>query len=726
MEIRYTQGQSATDNRPRAMVVADFDTFERQIRDSATRIGVTADDSKQQLDAKKRRLPYLWQAYVAGKVQGALRRCAECAGDLCYIPLDLDGTTAEGWDCIRGVLAAYRGLAYTTASHLHPTANGEHRVRIVLAASRAILPAEKKTLLRAVQAQITDIVDIVYDGPAVWDSCVYDPAQVIFLPDERAEFWSFEGKPVDVDTLLASAPALADIGPQPKALRFDQDGFEHIVALDAVDGNTFADLRSAMWHPSVHADAEASCGRYNSWIAMGNRLAWFIGTEFEGQARELWLDWSEEAPGGDRDAAAAKWDEGHLTADRTGYQAIFSRASKADWVNPGADRLRSSSVAEADDFEALPPEEEEPPRSTPHTGGYGRPGRFIVEGLLPEGVVMVYGASSSFKSYFVLSLLCRIAMKTHRWGGRNLKGGAVLYVAAEGGSSVMPRVGAWADHYNAGQPLPLFYTLPLAVDLSVPANVRVMVNEVKRIMLATGEPVRAIAVDTLSQSMGQGEENSASDMAKFIAGAAKVYQETGATMMLVHHSGKDSSKGMRGSSAAFANADAVIRVDRIDDAVNLVNEKQRTGPAQPTRGYNVPTVPLPPDVIAANEETDAEYTSIEGDVYDSVRLETERVFEDVPLAEITPMFDEDDESDTPKKRKTKSGVSNLDWVLSQIDDAGGKIPQKDLRNLWNVADKPYSGFGSAIRRLTEKGVIEVTDEGDVRHAPIDGVHNYVE
>lgn len=180
--------------------------------------------------------------------------------------------------------------------------------------------------------------------------------------------------------------------------------------------------------------------------------------------------------------------------------------------------------------------------------------------------------------------------------------------------------------------------MPLAVDLSVPARGSAIIKEIRRIEQVTGESVRIVAVDTLSQSMMQGDENSASDVAKFMAGATRIVNETGAAVIPVHHSGKDSSKGMRGSSAAFANADAVIRVERIDDAVNLINEKQRNGPAQPVRGYLVPTVQLPDDVIAENEAYDDEYTSTEGDVYDPARLTTERVFEDVPLAEIEPLM----------------------------------------------------------------------------------------
>ncbi|HFU7919959.1 TPA: AAA family ATPase, partial [Escherichia coli] len=223
-----------------------------------------------------------------------------------------------------------------------------------------------------------------------------------------------------------------------------------------------------------------------------------------------------------------------------------------------------------------------------------------------------------------------------------------------------------------------------------------MVNEIKRIAYHTGEPVRLVAVDTLSQSMMQGEENSASDVAKFMAGATRVFTETGAAVIIVHHSGKDSSKGMRGSSAAFANADAVIRVERIGDAVNLINEKQRTGPVQPTRGYMVPTVQLPDDVIAANETYDDEYTSTEGEVYDPVRLTTERVFEDAPMAEITPLLVDKGDGNT-------KGSSDESWVWEKLEASGGSINRSALRELWkDETDKSTGQLRAVLGRMKEK------------------------
>lgn len=128
----------------------------------------------------------------------------------------------------------------------------------------------------------------------------------------------------------------------------DVADLEREVMLARVDEQTFEDLRSALWYAPVLEMA----GPYSSWVDMGNRLAWFKGTEYEERARELWIEWSAAAPGGDGDAAAAKWDNDALKADRTGYQAIFKRAADNGWINPGSERMKHP-VAVAEDFEDL-------------------------------------------------------------------------------------------------------------------------------------------------------------------------------------------------------------------------------------------------------------------------------------------------------------------------------------------------------------------------------------
>ncbi|EPS8267330.1 AAA family ATPase [Salmonella enterica] len=690
MEIRYSTGQHTRDDRPVPAVCESFSRFSYTLEDLRRAIGITLDDTRAQMRAKKMGLPYIWHSMkdVAGG------RNALNAGDRDALFLDMDGCDAAAWQALRKVLAFFSCFTWSTPSHLHPTVNCEQRWRICMELDRTVTPEEYKRLGPAVESWLMDCISLLDDYAVKWDHSVYNPDHMVYGPDENAVFERFNGSPVSVDILLARSP---EITAPEKTHSIDPDDLSRIVDLNGISSQTFDDLREVMWHPAVLADAEPGCGKYPCWAAMGNRLAWFKGTEWEDVARQLWIDWSI-AGGGDGTSAEHKWDSDQLTAERTGYQAVFARARKLGVANPATDRPHGS-VASVDDFEDLPPETPELPKSWPHRGGYGKAGKFVIEGFLPIGVIMVYGISSHFKSYFIISLLCRVATKTHRWAGRNIRGGAVLYIAAEGGSSVMPRVGAWADKYNDGKPVELFYTYAHPVDLSVKANVDGLIKEIKRIEMHTGEPLRIVAVDTLSQSMMQGDENSASDIAKFMAGATRIVNETGAAVIPVHHSGKDSSKGMRGSSAAFANADAVFRVERIGDAVNIINEKQRTGPVQPTRGYMVPTVPLPDDVIAANEAYDDEYTSTEGEVYDPVRLTTERVFEDVPVAEITPLL-----MDSPEK--DAKGSADEAWIWDKLEISGGGIKRAELREMWKEeTDKSGGQFRTVLGRMKEKAYI---------------------
>ncbi|WP_339053785.1 AAA family ATPase [Arsenophonus endosymbiont of Crataerina pallida] len=679
MQINYSVGRSVTDQRPSPAVAGSFAEYQQAIKKLTKHINISPSDPKAVFDKKKKALNYIWGAMKnVKKGRNALN-----AGNRSVLWLDMDGCALDAWEMLTGILGFYQCFAYTTASHEHPVVQGEQRWRIGFLLSREVTASEYAQLGPRIEQELMDCFELLSDLAIKWDRSVYEPSHMVFAPHEGAKYQSFEGTVVDVDTLLASdnTPVIEHID-VPKS---DNDDLTRLVDLQNINDQTFEDLRSALWYPKMINQAE----NYPSWVDMGNRLAWFKDTPFEEEAKKMWLDWSSAADKGNLSAAEAKWPE--LRAERTGYQAIFSLAQKAGWVNPGAARLKTGVASEI-----------ELPVSQPHLGGYGTPGKFIVEGLIPVGVTAIYGASSTFKSYTALSISLRVALMKHRWAGRNIKGGSVLYIAAEGGSSISPRVGVWADKYNNGNPIKNFYTLPRAVDLAEPKVVNGVLKEIKRIKDVTGEPVRMVVVDTLSQSMNSGDENSAGDMAKFLAGATRVASEIEAAVVFIHHTGKDSNKGMRGSSAAFANVDSVIKVELVGESVNLINEKQRTGPTQPTKSYHVPTVPLPDYVIEQNESVNNDYTSTEGEIYEPVRLTTERVFEDVPFAEIITTFDDESK---PTKRDTHEA-----WVWEQLDSAGGRIERAVLRERWKDLGMESNILRTVISRMKKsQGVSESSD-----------------
>lgn len=201
MEIRYSIGQHARDARPKPAVCESFDAFERLWLSNRRTLNVLPTDTKEQLSAKKDRLHYFW----VDMLDPAVGRKKVNAGSSYMLRFDMDGATAESWETLRELFGAYRGFAYSTASHEHPTANGEQRWRIVLAVSRPVSPSELERISPVVQQDVMDTYDLISDEPVEWDPRVYNAAWLLFGPDERAKTISFNGAVVDVDEVLSRA-----------------------------------------------------------------------------------------------------------------------------------------------------------------------------------------------------------------------------------------------------------------------------------------------------------------------------------------------------------------------------------------------------------------------------------------------------------------------------------------------------------------------------------------
>lgn len=70
-----------------------------------------------------------------------------------------------------------------------------------------------------------------------------------------------------------------------------------------------------------------------------------------------------------------------------------------------------------------------------------------------------------------------------------------------------------------------------------------------------------IIVDTFARASVGLEENSAKDMGLAVAILDKLKEATGACVLLVHHAGKDVSRGLRGSSAIGGALDSAVTID---------------------------------------------------------------------------------------------------------------------------------------------------------------------
>jgi len=134
--------------------------------------------------------------------------------------------------------------------------------------------------------------------------------------------------------------------------------------------------------------------------------------------------------------------------------------------------------------------------------------------------------------------------------------GPLVYVAAEGGRGIRNRLAAVGVKDPELIEAAEFFLLPVTLDLSQPREPEALVAA-----LADVQPP-LIVIDTLARSMGTGDENSAQDMGRVIRAIDQIRTKTGAHVMLIHHVGKDSTKGARGSSSLRGAVDTEIELTR--------------------------------------------------------------------------------------------------------------------------------------------------------------------
>jgi hypothetical protein len=89
-----------------------------------------------------------------------------------------------------------------------------------------------------------------------------------------------------------------------------------------------------------------------------------------------------------------------------------------------------------------------------------------------------------------------------------------------------------------------------------------------------------VFVDTLNRAAPMADENSSHDMGEILEGAKELQRLTAGLVVLVHHTGKDASKGMRGHSSLFAAMDAVIAVSREGDRRAWTTDAAQGGKAK--------------------------------------------------------------------------------------------------------------------------------------------------
>jgi archaellum biogenesis ATPase FlaH len=196
------------------------------------------------------------------------------------------------------------------------------------------------------------------------------------------------------------------------------------------------------------------------------------------------------------------------------------------------------------------------------------PMQWRLKGVLPRvGLAALYGPSASGKSFLTLDLCIAIA-EGQKWFGLRTTESPVIYVALEGESGFKNRVAAWELEKNRKLPINMHMVLqPFQVT-----------NQLDLDSLADSVPHDSVVIiDTLNRAAPTSDENSSKDMGEILQACKRLQGLIGGLVLLIHHTGKDTSQGARGHSSFFAALDGAIEVRRTNDKRSWSVAKAKDG-----------------------------------------------------------------------------------------------------------------------------------------------------
>jgi len=196
------------------------------------------------------------------------------------------------------------------------------------------------------------------------------------------------------------------------------------------------------------------------------------------------------------------------------------------------------------------------------------------------------GAPGTGKSFVALDLACSVATGTKFLDRYATKQGRVLYLIGEGIAGIPARMKAWTTARGHRVPPTNFDAVNGGVSLSNPAHVDQLVDRVR------GGGYSLVIVDTWAQLSGLESENDAAATSAALSALVRIrLAAPGCSVLIVHHVGKDESRGSRGSSAFLGNID-VSWILRSGDTFSLSSAvehggKMKDGSAQPITGLTL-------------------------------------------------------------------------------------------------------------------------------------------
>lgn len=197
--------------------------------------------------------------------------------------------------------------------------------------------------------------------------------------------------------------------------------------------------------------------------------------------------------------------------------------------------------------------------------------KWLIQDVIEDGVIAeIWGESGTLKTFIALDMAVSVASGMSYHGEEVRRAGPVLIIPGEGRQGLKKRVRVLCQKRGLGRDIKLRI-----------ANRPVMLvkdDQAVWLLKEIGDfdtPPALIVVDTLARNFG-GNENSTEDMNAFLDSVVMISREFGATILIIHHCGHDTTHS-RGAYAFHAGIDNEYQavVDEKTGTIKLINIKMK-------------------------------------------------------------------------------------------------------------------------------------------------------
>jgi AAA domain len=187
--------------------------------------------------------------------------------------------------------------------------------------------------------------------------------------------------------------------------------------------------------------------------------------------------------------------------------------------------------------------------------------RWLIKGIFARGESSAWIAPpGGMKSALMASAAIHLAAGLDWFGHRNKEAAGVVYFAIERADLVRRRLQAHGIRQNL-KGLPIV-VVSASIDLTKLDAFEKVIKTIREVKEVLGANVGLVIIDTFAKLIAAagGDENSAKDQGAVFANVQRVKNSTDAHVALVSHTGKDESRGARGSNAILGDVDVMVTI----------------------------------------------------------------------------------------------------------------------------------------------------------------------